>query len=336
MISRRRLLSSTGAAAMAVLYAATSHFPAAAADKVVKFQLAWLPNSAAAGEIVALEKGFFKEKGLDVEILPGGPSTNTVQETLAGVATIAHAYAPQIMYAVDKGLPIKSFGASFQVAPLTFYSLGESDIKSVADWKDKRIGASQSGLPQVKAVLDHNGMSIDDITFVQAQVPGLIQGQVDVVATWPTNLAQLEPISSHPGGYNTQSIWDNGLQFQSNYYIATTDTIENDSDTLVAFLEAVDKGWSYAADHPEEAVEMISDMAEGIRPDAELASLKVTLDGGYIYNDDTKAYGFANVDADRWQRTLDLYAKIGEISDKLTAADVFDGSILGQAEMTKR
>ncbi len=335
MISRRRLLSLTSAAAVATIAAVSHISPAEAADTVVKFQLAWLPNAAAAGEIVALEKGFFKDKGLDVEILPGGPSTNTVQETLAGVATIAHAYAPQIMYAADKGLPIKSFGASFQVAPLTFYSLGETGVESVADWKGKRIGASQTGLPQVKALLDHSGLSIDDVTFVQAQIPALMQGQVDVVASWPTNLATLEPIANHPGGYNTQSIWDNGLQFQSNYYIATTETIENDSATLAAFLEAVDMGWSYVADHPEEAIEIVTATAEGLRPEAEMAALKVTLDGGYIYNEDTVEYGFANVDKDRWQRTLDLYAKIGEIGE-LKTDDVFDSSILDQTELTKR
>lgn len=335
MISRRRLLSLTSAAAVATIAAVSQMSSAEATDKVVKFQLAWLPNAAAAGEIVALEKGFFKDKGLDVEILPGGPSTNTVQETLAGVATIAHAYAPQIMYAADKGLPIKSFGASFQVAPLTFYSLGETGVESVADWKGKRIGASQTGLPQVKALLDHSGLSIDDITFVQAQIPALMQGQVDVVASWPTNLATLEPITSHPGGYNTQSIWDNGLQFQSNYYIATTETIENDSATLAAFLEAVDMGWSYVADHPEEAIEIVTATAEGLRPEAEMAALKVTLDGGYIYNEDTVEHGFANVDKDRWQRTLDLYAKIGEIGE-LKTDDVFDSSILDQTELTKR
>ena len=335
MSSNNRLWS-LAVSAVAVSIFALSSTVAEAGDKVVKFQLAWLPNAGAAGEIVALEKGYFKEKGLDVEIMPGGPSTNTIQETLAGVATIAHAYAPQVMYAADKGLPIKSFGAAFQVAPLTFFSLGEAGIESIADWKGKRIGANQSGLPQVKAILEHNGLTLDDITFVQAQVPGLMQDQVDVVATWPTNLASLEPVLTNPGGYNTQSIWDNGLQFQSNYFIATTETIENDSDTLVAFLEAVDKGWAYAAENPEEAVELLGNVAEGLRPDAELAALGVMLDGGYIYNDDTKQYGFANVSSERWQNTLDLYAKIGEISDELDAADVFDGTILGKSKLTKR
>ncbi|MEO5325806.1 ABC transporter substrate-binding protein [Mesorhizobium sp. CC13] len=335
MISRRSLLAALGILAVASFAEGGLVAPARAQEKQVKLQLAWLYNAASAGEIVALKKGYFAEKGLAVEILPGGPNSNTVQETLSGVAQIATAYAPEIMYAANQGLPIKTFGAAFQKAPLTFYSLGEANIKSVVDWKGKRIGASQGATAQVKAVLDHSGLKFEDITFIQAQIPGLLQDQVDVVASWPTNVAQNAPILQHPGGYNTQSIWDNGLQFQSNYYIARSDLIESDGDMLAKFLEACDKGWAYAADHPEEAIDMVASMSSAIEKDKELASLKVIV-ADYIYTDETREYGFANISKDRWNATLQTYAKIGEIKPELTAEDVFDGRALAAAKRTKR
>jgi NitT/TauT family transport system substrate-binding protein len=334
MVSRRSFLAAASIMSLASL-GLGGVVPAHAQQKQIKLQLAWLYNGAAAGEIVALKKGFFAEKGLEVEILPGGPNSNTVQETLSGVAQIATAYAPEIMYAANQGLPIKTFGAAFQKAPLTFYSLGESNIKSIADWKGKRIGAGQGATAQVKAVLDHSGLKFEDITFIQAQIPGLLQDQVDVVASWPTNVAQNQPILQHPSGYNTQSIWDNGLQFQSNYYIARTDLIGSDSDMLVKFLEACDKGWAYAADHPEEAIDMVASMSSAIEKDKELASLKVIV-ADFIYTDETREHGFANISKDRWDATLQTYAKIGEIKSELTADDVFDGSILAAAQRTKR
>ncbi|BCH20486.1 hypothetical protein MesoLjLc_02710 [Mesorhizobium sp. L-8-10] len=334
MISRRSFLAA--AATLAVTAGALGFAgPASAQEKQVKLQLAWLYNAASAGEIVALKKGYFAEKGLDVEILPGGPNSNTVQETLSGVAQIATTYAPEIMYAANQGLPIRTFGAAFQKAPLTFYSLAESNIKSVADWKGKRVGAGQNAMAQVKAVLDHSGLKFEDITFIQAQVPGLLQDQVDVVASWPTNVAQNAPIIQHPGGYNTQSIWDNGLQFQSNYYIARADLIAADSDMLVKFLEACDKGWAYAADHPEEAVDMVASMSSAIEKDKELASLKVIVKD-FIYSDDTREHGFGNISKDRWDTTLQTYAKIGEVKPDLTADSVFDDRILKAAQRTKR
>ena len=97
---------------------------ALAQAKDVTVQLGWLPNAAYAGEIVALEKGYFADVGLNVDILPGGPAANPIQELMGGSAEVVIGYAPQIMYSVNKGLPLKSFAASFQKAPLTFYSLG--------------------------------------------------------------------------------------------------------------------------------------------------------------------------------------------------------------------
>ena len=336
MLTRRSLLNA--AAALAVT--ASVGLAAGSADaqtKKIRLQLAWLPNASSAGEIVALKNGYFAEKGLEVEILPGGPGASPVQETLAGVADIGIAYAPQVMHAANQGLPIKSFAASYQKAPLTFYSLGEKNITSVKDWKGKVVGTGPDARAQVMAVLDHHGMTLADITHVQAQPPApLLQGQVDVIASWPTNVTQMEPITTHPGGYNTQSIWDNGLEFQSNYYVARTSVIEDDTDTLVRFLEAVDKGWNFTAENPEEAVEIVRSLAPALDGPQEVASLKVVFDGDYIYSEDTRTHGFGNIDADRWQRTLDTYARIGEIKDGLTAADVFDDRVLKAAQRTKR
>lgn len=333
MMTRRSLLAATVFGAVSVVAAVPS---ACAEGAKINFQLAWLPNAAAAGEIVALKNGYFDQKGLQVTILSGGPGTNAVQEILAGTATVAHGYAPQLMYAANKGLPIKSFAASFQKAPLTFYSLGEANIKSIEDWKGKVIGISPGAEPQVHAILNHAGLEMSDVTLVQAQTPALMQGQVDAVASWPTNVSDIVPIISHPGGYNTQSIWDNGLQFQSNYYMANQETLRKDRKMLVNFLEAVDLGWKYAAEHPTDTIEMVASMAEGLDKKKELASLEAILSGGYIYNEETLEHGFGNIDSDRWRRTLELYQKIGEIGPGVTVDSVFDDRVLKAADRTKR
>ena len=87
----------------------------------IRFQLSWFANESATGEIVADKKGYFQDKGLSVEIAPGGPSVNAIQDVLGRQADIAVAYAPQIMYAANNGLPIKCFAAVYQKAPLTFF-----------------------------------------------------------------------------------------------------------------------------------------------------------------------------------------------------------------------
>lgn len=326
MITKRAFLSATLAIGIGCLA-----LPASADTRDFTLQLGWLPNAASAGEIIALQNGYFAEAGLNVTILPGGPSANTIQELMSGTADVAIGYAPQIMYAVDKGLPLASFGAAFQKAPLTFYSLADKNITSVAAWKGMRVGAGQSAAPQIAVLLDNAGLTPEDITHVQANVPALMQDQVDIVAAWPTNVAQIGPILSHEGGHNTQTIWDNGLQFQSNYYVATTDTLADDAKTLEAFLGAVDRGWAWVADNRDEALAILLDYAPALQADREAPALGIIIDD-YIYTDETATNGFGHVSAARWQDTLDRYAKLGEISADITAADVHTGAILDAVE----
>ncbi len=329
MITKQTIIAAATALGMSFTTTTAAH------AKDLTLQLAWLPDASSAGEIIALENGFFEEVGLNVTILPGGPAANPIQELMGGAADVVIAYAPQIMYSANKGLPLASFGASFQRAPLTFYSLGEKDIKSVADWKGMRVGAPPSATPQIAVLLDNVGLKLDDITRVQAGTPALMQDQVDIVGGWPTNLAQIAPILEHSGGYNSQSIWDNGLQFQSNYYVAQKDALANDPETFEAFLKAVDKAWAWVADNQDESVELMIAFAPALQANREGPALKIIIDE-FVYTDETANMGFGNVSAERWQQALDRYAKLGEISAELKAADIHDGSILEAVERTKR
>jgi len=103
---------------------------------------------------------------------------------------------------------------------------------------------------------------------------------------------------------------------------------------LVAFLEACDMGWAWAADHPDEAIAEIVAFAPALEAEKEAASLAVTFD--YISTDETKANGFGYLSADRWQQTLDTYIAIGELPAGMTSAQVMDGSILAAAKRTNR
>lgn len=334
MTSRRDFLKGATAAGIGAASGLSMPGLSFAATKV-RLQLSWFVTAAAAGEVVAQKKGFFADKGLEVEIAPGGPNVNSVQDVVGGQSEISVAYAPQIMAAANNRLPIKCFAASYQKAPLTFFSLGEANIESVADWKGKRIGASQSAVPQIKALLAASGLEFEDITMVQAQVPALLQDQVDVVAAWPTNVGQIKAVVDHPSGYNAQSIWDNGLQFQSNYYIATQDTLESGRDMLVGFLEACDAGWVYAADNAEEATDMLLAVAPALDRELTLQSLQLAV-RDYIFTEETQAHGFGNVSAERWDQTLSTYKALGEIRQDVQVADLFDPSILENSNRTKR
>lgn len=335
MFNRRDILKGGVGLAAATVAGGGWTTSARAADKMT-LQLSWLYNTASTGELVALKKGFFADNGIDITINPGGPNANAVQDLLGNQCDVAVAYAPQIMYARNNGLPIKCFAAAFQRAPLAYYSLGPSKITSIKDWKGKKIGAAQSGLPQIQALLKLNGLAFEDIQFVQTgDVPALLQGQVDVIGTWETSIGQNRPIVTAPNGYNVQLLWDNGLQFQSNYYTATEETLKSKPDLLARFLTACDKGWSYAADNRAEAVDLVMSFAPALDRQLETEALDLILNK-YVFNEDTMKDGFGFISKDRWNKTLETYASLEFVKQGITADDVFDGSILSKVSTTRR
>ncbi len=306
-----------------------------AENRKITLQLPWFANSGFSGEIIAMQNGFFAEKGLDVTILPGGPGSNTVQELVSGTADIALGYGPQVMYSVNRGLPIVSFAAALQKAPLTWFSRKGAGIETIKDWKGKRIGAGQGAIPFIKGVLSHHGMKFEDVTWVQAGVPGLLQDQVDAVAAWPINFAQMAPIRALPDCCNSQAIYDNGLPLQSNFYMVRKETLENDQEMLVSFFEAVQKGWEFATDNPEKTIEILIDYLPALKVDEQLNSLTATT-SGYMYSDDTAKFGWGHISKERWQEVIDVYVSIGELKSSLSADDMFNDSILKAANRTKR
>lgn len=306
-----------------------------AENRKITLQLPWFANSGFSGEIIAMQNGFFAEKGLDVTILPGGPGSNTVQELVSGTADIALGYGPQVMYSVNRGLPIVSFAAALQKAPLTWFSRKGAGIETIKDWKGKRIGAGQGAIPFIKGVLSHHGMKFEDVTWVQAGVPGLLQDQVDAVAAWPINFAQMAPIRALPDCCNSQAIYDNGLPLQSNFYMVRKETLENDQEMLVSFFEAVQKGWEFATDNPEKTIEILIDYLPALKVDEQLNSLTATT-SGYMYSDDTAKFGWGHISKERWQEVIDVYVSIGELKASLSADDMFNDSILKAANRTKR
>ena len=306
-----------------------------AENRQITLQLPWFANSGFSGEIIAMQNGYFSEKGLDVTILPGGPGSNTVQELVSGTADIALGYGPQVMYSVNRGLPIVSFGAALQKAPLTWFSRKGAGIESVKDWAGKRIGAGQGAIPFIKGVLSHHGMTFEDVTWVQAGVPGLLQDQVDAVAAWPINFAQMAPIRALPDCCNSQAIFDNGLPLQSNFYMVRKETLEDDQEMLVAFFEAVQKGWAFASDNPEKTIEILIDYLPALKSDEQLNSLTATTDG-YMYSEDTAKHGWGHISSDRWQEVIDVYVSIGELKQGLTAEDMFSDVVLNAANRIKR
>jgi putative hydroxymethylpyrimidine transport system substrate-binding protein len=156
-----------------------------AADKL-KVMLDWFVNPDHAPLLVAQEKGFFADAGLEVELAAPADPNNPPKLVAAGKADLAISYQPQLHVQVDQGLPLVRI-ATLVATPLSaLVVLREGPIHSVADLKGKKVGYSVGGFEDalLRAMLNRQGLGLEDVTLINVNFslsPSLIAGQVDAV-----------------------------------------------------------------------------------------------------------------------------------------------------------
>jgi len=124
-LTRRSVLQVGLAAALAGPGALAGRLPAAGAQAPpVSLQLGWFANAQMAGDFTAIGKGFFKDAGLDVKIVPGGPSIDPVGVVASGSALIGNVASIGVLVSGrSRGVPLKAFATAFQRHPFAFFFL---------------------------------------------------------------------------------------------------------------------------------------------------------------------------------------------------------------------
>lgn len=234
--------------------------PAGAADKMTVI-LDWFVNPNHGPIIIAREKGFFADQGLDVEVV--APSDPAIPPKLvaAGKADLAVSYQPQLHLQIHEGLPIRWVG-TLVASPLNCLLVrADSTIKSAADLKGKKVGFSVAGVEEalLSAILEPHGLTLADIEMVNVNwslSPSLMSGQVDAVIGAYRNfeLNQMD-IDGVPG--RCLYLEEEGLPaYDELIYVANPEKM--DADKVRRFLAATELATQWIVNHPDESWEVFS------------------------------------------------------------------------------
>ena len=225
------------------------------ASEKITVVLDWFVNPDHGPLYVALEKGFFTERGLDVEFhVPSNPN-DPPKFAAAKKAEIAVSYQPQHHLHFDQGLPIVRI-ATLVATPLnTLVVLADSDIKSPMDLKGKTVGYSISGFETIilKVMLERQGLSLNDIKLVNVNFslsPSLIAGTTDAVIGAYRNfeLNQMD-IIGRPG--RAFYVEEYGIpSYDELVLVAHHDYVTDPK--LRKFVDALEAGVQFLVNHPEE------------------------------------------------------------------------------------
>lgn len=228
--------------------------PASALEKVT-LQLKWKHQFQFAGYYAAQEKGYYREAGLDVEIIEAGPETDPVREVLDGRAQFGVSNSALILSrAQDK--PVVALAVIFQHSPFILAARRNDGIRTVHDLIGKRLMVEPHA-DEVFAYLRKEGVS-EKLLQIQPHSfdhQDLIDGRTDVLTAYSTD----EPyfFLQKKFAYLELSPRAAGIDFYGDNLFTSAEQIARRPEQAKAFRDASLKGWTYAMQHQDEMADLI-------------------------------------------------------------------------------
>ena len=228
---------------------------AAGAGQHVTYRLKWLRNMSTAGDLFAVQQGYFKEAGLEVTIKPGGPERDPIRELELGYADFGVASADQVVRALAKGAPVVVVAQLFQVNPLQWiYRQSRFTIKGPDDLRGRTIGVTFGKNDEMilRSLLAQAQIPVSQVHLygVRLDYTPFFRNRVDL---WPVYIntqgveigtrlkAAGEPVAFlNPAEF--------GIRFVANALVTTQSTMDARPDLARRFVHAVLKGWRHAMD----------------------------------------------------------------------------------------
>lgn len=296
-------------------------------EKKVSIVLDWTPNTNHTGLYVARDKGYFKEEGLDVEIiLPGEAGAD--QLVASGKSEFGISAQESLTEARAQDIPIVSIGAIIQHNTSGLASPVEKNIKKPSDFEGKTYGGW--GAPVEQAVLtslmDADGGDFDKVDVVNMGDTDFftaVQRDIDfawIYYAWTGVEAELR-------GDDLNMIYLTDYSDKLDYYTPVISTsekmIEKDPDTVKAFMKAVSKGYQLAIDNPEEAAEVL------IKAEPDLDEELVRKSQEWLatrYQDDAARWGEQKQEI--WQNYMDWMLEKKVLEKEIDVKQAFTNEFL--------
>ena len=297
----------------------------------VTIVLDWTPNTNHTGLYTALENGYYKDQGLDVEIVqpPEGGAASLVA---SGKADFGISYQEEVTYAKtsDDPLPIKAIAAVIQHNSSGFASPKDKNIKTPKDFEGKIYGGwgSESETAAIKAVMEKTGADFDKVTIADIGQDDFFTATTNSVdfawiyEGWDVVQAKLK-------NFDLNFIPLNQFDKRLDYYtpvIISNETLLNDNPELAKkFMKATTEGYQFAIDNPEEAAKILVKHAPEIDEELAIESQKFLASK---YKDDAPRWG--EMKDEVWNNYTAFLKEYGLINKDLKPEDAYTNEFLPQ------
>ncbi len=224
--------------------------------KKTSIQLNWNYQFEFAGYIAAIEKGFYKEIGYDVELRQLNENINVVDEVKNQRATFG-IYDSSILDNYDNSKPIILLANYLKKSPLVFVT--KQDIYSPTDLKNKKVMISNFELQNssLSKLLEKFKIKKEDFITVphEISIEKFIKGEVDVTTAYITN--EIYYLQKQKIPFNILNPMNYEIYGFGGNLFSSLDYVKNNTSNINNFIKATNKGWKYALENKEEIIDII-------------------------------------------------------------------------------
>jgi NitT/TauT family transport system substrate-binding protein len=274
MRSTRKLAALVATVAIAAAACSSSgSSPSTGELTKVRLQLQWFPQAQFAGYFAAVDQGFYKDQGLDVEILPGGVDIVPATVVAGGNAEFGISWVPKMLASRESGADVQVIGQVFQRSGTLEIAFKDKGITQPADWKGKKVGTWGFGneaelyAAMRKVGIDPNNAS--DVTIIPQDftMTAFVNGEMDAGQAMTYNeyaqvLETKNPATGElfqPDDLDVISMESAGTAMLQDAIFASQAWLakSGNEDIATKFLTASFQGWMYCRDNPGPCVDIV-------------------------------------------------------------------------------
>jgi ABC-type nitrate/sulfonate/bicarbonate transport system substrate-binding protein len=331
LFSRRSFLAGTAIGGVGVAIAGQPFVngSAFAAEKTI-MQLGWIANVEYMGMFIADDAGYYKDEGLDMEIVPGGPAVSVSPIVVSGKALVGLDSVDTIARARTEGAKLKLIGAELQRNPTAVMSLADKPIKTPQDLVGKKFGVQQNGVEIINLFFRMNKIDPASVTIVPVQFDPapLVAGEVDAFMSFLTN----QPVQLKLKGIDTNNflLSDFGYTAWADCLVVHEDSLADAKKRkqLVGIARGTVRGWQDAVkDSKRGATLAVEKYGKSFGLDQKAQELTAEKLIPLVATDETTKNGLFTMS----KAGIDANIEIKAAGLTTTAEELFDTSVLEEA-----
>ena len=289
-------------------------------------RLGWQVNANSAGQIVALEKGFYLKHGLKVTLLPGGLNDPSIMTVATGVDQIGFANSPTLVFrARSSGVPLKIVSSIQHIGYHGFLVRANSGISTPKDWKGRKVGIKNAS-PTFNiylSMLAKFGLKRSDVIEVPLNygLQPFVEGEIDVYPGALTN----ELITLEHMGIKLSVIKpdDYGIETSGNVIFTSDEFLGKHRYVVKDFVEATLEGWQWALNPMNEAEAVNLLKKHNTKIDLAKESQALCENRRLVLRQN-----IGKVDTIKFQQILEQMEKSGLLEGRVELEDVVDNNIV--------